>query len=54
MRIEFAKNAEFIKHGEYSKSHLIWWAPKEGYFVTTPDGVDFQGTKRVPQGMLPA
>ncbi|UPT53336.1 hypothetical protein [Synechococcus phage Ssp-JY38] len=53
MRIEFAKKAEFVRHGLVSAFHLIWWAPKEGYFVTDPHGVDFNGTKRVPESMLP-
>jgi hypothetical protein len=39
--------AEFIKFGEFSPLHLIWWNKKQGYFVTDPGGRDFNGHQRI-------
>jgi hypothetical protein len=40
-------NPEFIKVGEFSKNHLIWWTRRIGYFVTDRMGFDFNGSRRI-------
>ena len=44
---DLIENPEFTKVGEFSKNHLIWWTRRLGYFVTDPQGYDFNGFMRI-------
>ena len=45
--VDLLSSPEFIKVGEFSKRHLIWWTKRTGYMVTDPQGFDFTGQKRI-------
>lgn len=48
MGSEHFKDVKFVKFGEFNREQLIWWSPKEGYFVTTPLGRSLDGASRIP------
>lgn len=48
--IQALVNPEFVKRGEFSAFVRIWYdrsKRSQGYIVTSPEGIDFNGVRRI-------